>query len=104
MANTQPPTIYRVLNYVPLGTRTMDEFLLKPVRCIHERGWLAKFAFASEPAVKFQNALRALDTTYDALRFPLSWAASWRLARDLRRHRPAVLLTPASFPRSRCGS
>jgi glycosyltransferase involved in cell wall biosynthesis len=94
----EPLTIFHVLDYEPLGTRTMDEYVLRFIDGIRQRGWRASFAFAGEPSAEFRQELRKRDAGYIVVSFPLKWRSAWRIAKELRRRRPAILLTSFISP------
>ncbi len=94
----RPLTIYHVLDYVPLGTRTMDEYLVRLIDGYRKQGWQASFAFGGEPLPAFQEDLRKRQASYIVVRFPFTWRGMWQVARELRRNRPAVLVTTFMSP------
>ena len=86
-------TVLHILAYQPIGTRTMDEFLLKFIDGIRERGWHAAFVFSGEPTKAFHAELCKREVEYFVARFPLSWSTTCRIVRKFLIPNPAIVVT-----------
>jgi glycosyltransferase involved in cell wall biosynthesis len=65
--------ILYILDYVPLGSRAFDHFLLRLIDVLHQKDHNVRFVFAGEPATVFQAKLSARNVDWCMLSFPLSW-------------------------------
>jgi glycosyltransferase involved in cell wall biosynthesis len=89
----RPFTIYQVLDHIPIGIRSNDDHLVRLIEGISMQGWEAAFAFGGEPGPEFRDDMRKWGATYIVIPFPLTWRGIWRIAKELRRKRPAILVT-----------
>jgi glycosyltransferase involved in cell wall biosynthesis len=53
---------------------------------------------AGAPAAAFREQLHELTASYGVVRFPLTWKTTWQLGKELRRKRPAIVLTSFISP------
>lgn len=56
--------LLHLLNYVPLGTRAMDHFILEYARQARDRGWSTHFGFRAEPPPAFAHSLTEHSATW----------------------------------------
>ena len=86
-------TIAQLMSFQPKTTRTFDVFLLELTENLLERGWRSVYVFSGEPEEQFARRLRDLEAVYYLSSFPLQWGPAFKLARQLRIHRPDVMQT-----------
>jgi glycosyltransferase involved in cell wall biosynthesis len=89
----QQRVIAHVLDFVPNGNRSMEQFLLRYATTLKEYGWHTVHVFAGEPAPPFKEALAALESPYMVAEFPLSFVGAVRLGLTLRPYHPLVIQT-----------
>jgi len=65
--------ILYILDYVPLGTRAFDHYLLRLIDVLNQKNHNIRFAFAGEPDAVFQSEINARDVEWCILSFPLPW-------------------------------
>ena len=85
--------ILYILDYIPLGSRTFDDFLARLVDAVHARGWDLRFVFAGEPGPGFVKTLHDNQVAWCVMRFPLRWRFWSGLAGKWPGYRPDLVYT-----------
>jgi len=85
--------ILYILDFVPLGTRTFDQYLLHLVDAATLRDCSLRFVFASEPTPGFCEILRQEGTEWFVLSFPLTWNSWARVEAHWPGYTPDVVFT-----------
>jgi len=85
--------ILYILDYIPLGTRTFDDFLEKLLDAMGTRGWELRLVLAGDPAPGFAIKLNDHRVAWCVLPFPLHWRFRRRLAEQWPGYRPDLVYT-----------
>jgi glycosyltransferase involved in cell wall biosynthesis len=84
-------TIVQMLDFVPVGWRSMELFLLALAEKLRETGRRTVHVFAGEPSQRFRERLAELESPYFVARFQPSPAEALTIARLLRQFEPDLL-------------
>ena len=86
-------TVVQILDFVPNGCRTMEQFLCSLAERLLARGWRTVHVFAGEPGDYMRARLRELDSPYLIARFQPTVRQAAALGWRLRQYRPDVIQT-----------
>lgn len=87
------PSYLHIMNYVPQGTRTFDQFVLAIAVRAKQEGWSARFVLASAPAEVFADRARHNGIEWICLPMPWSWASFRQLKAAWPGYRPDCVVT-----------
>lgn len=86
-------TVIQLMDFIPDSWRSMEQFLVGLATRMRDEGWRTVHVFTGEPGPRMLEALKALDSPFVLVNYPIEPVDAAQLVRQLQPFQPSLIQT-----------